>query len=82
MSACVSTPERNPLPEQYVDEAAIAGIPAARIWGDESPPDYEERLARTKEQRLQHAADGPDEIFDALALLGSRGCTGLGACSI
>ena len=34
---CVSTPERNPVPEALHEQALVPGIPDARDWSDRSP---------------------------------------------
>ncbi|MCZ6760557.1 MAG: patatin-like phospholipase family protein [Gemmatimonadetes bacterium] len=34
---CVSIPERNSLPPDLMNQAAIPGVPDARFWGDEWP---------------------------------------------
>ncbi len=47
-TACAHVPQRNPLPEKYVDDAEVLGIPRSRMWGDE-PPHWEyDWLERSK----------------------------------
>jgi len=60
LQACVSIPERNPVPEALVDQAAIPGIPLGRLWGDELPADADERINLFKEQMQTR---GSQDIF-------------------
>lgn len=61
LHACVSTPARNPVPEELVRAATIPGIPLARLWGDELPPDMDRRLKLMRQQMLN---SGEVDIFD------------------
>lgn len=61
LHACVSTPARNPVPEELVRAATIPGIPHARFWGDELPPDMDRRLGLMRQQMLD---SGDIDIFD------------------
>lgn len=47
LAGCVRLPERSPLPQQFVDEAEVLGIPRARFWGDAPPPWVHEWLDKT-----------------------------------
>jgi predicted patatin/cPLA2 family phospholipase len=38
VAACAHVPDRAPLPFDHVDDAAVLGIPRARMWGDAPPP--------------------------------------------
>lgn len=40
--------ERNAVPQHLVGDASIPGIPKARFWGDEIPPDHDEWLKVSK----------------------------------
>jgi predicted acylesterase/phospholipase RssA len=72
-------PDRNPVPEQYVEAAEIPGIPSARTWGDKVPPDYEERVSRALRQ-LESQPQGPEaESYDVLALSGGGANGAFGA---
>ena len=53
LSSCAALTIRNPLPEQYVQEAQIKDMPFARFWGDEMPSDWQERLIELKNIFLQ-----------------------------
>lgn len=47
VAGCVHLPERSPLPQKYVDEAEVLGIPRARFWGDAPPPWVHEWLDKS-----------------------------------
>lgn len=49
LQGCASTPQRNPLPEDFGGSARIPGIPWARTWGDEMPELLAHRLATYRE---------------------------------
>ncbi len=53
-----SPPPRNPVPEELVDAAFIAGIPRARYPGDVPPPFTEEWLQEGTEEELRARAVG------------------------
>ncbi len=76
---CASFPDRNPVPEQYVDQANIQGIPFARAWGDEVPPDLEERLSRARKQLQEHQPDVTKRTAYTLALSGGGANGAFGA---
>jgi len=50
LPACVSIPERDPVPEDMVDQAIIPDIPLARMWGDGMPADVDERIDLLEKQ--------------------------------
>ena len=50
LSSCATLPDRNPVPKQYAQAAKIRGMPFARSWGDEIPPDLKERLSISRRQ--------------------------------
>lgn len=50
LSACAHVPERNPLPEDGVEEATVLGIPRVRMWGDEPPSWTHEWLELSKRE--------------------------------
>ena len=81
---CASVPKRNPVPEAQSQVAQIPGIPMARFWGDQLPPDLDKRLAYYKAQvrannpeaigrphnYLAISGGGPDGAFGAGLLVG------------
>ena len=77
--SCAGITKRNALPESYLDEAGIEGIPFARMWGDQRPSDLNERLAVGFEQIKKLS---PDEKYygnDYLALSGGGANGAFGA---
>ncbi len=50
IAACAHVPERNPLPEEGVEEASVLGIPRVRMWGDEPPSWAHEWLDRSDQE--------------------------------
>lgn len=50
MSSCMQVAHRGvPVPAEFSEEAQIAGIPNARIWGDERPRAWDELVAASEE---------------------------------
>lgn len=79
LSSCATLTKRNPVPEQYVQEANIHGIQFARFWGDEIPHDLKERLAKAKEQIEALNLDATWETIDYLAFSGGGANGAFGA---
>jgi predicted acylesterase/phospholipase RssA len=81
LSACVSVPERNPVPEELVNVAVSPVNDYARMWGDEAPPDMRRRQ---NFMRAQMEDTGDADVFsrDNFALLisggGAKGAFGAG----
>ena len=44
LQACISVPPRNPVPEEWAEQATILGGPTARMWGDALPVNSEARF--------------------------------------
>ena len=84
LSACSSTPERNPLPSELTLEASIPGIPNARFWGDEWPKYSLDRLENLSESELiqDYGAiyDSPHNYL-AISGGGANGAYGAGLLS-
>jgi predicted acylesterase/phospholipase RssA len=80
--SCATLTHRNPVPKQYAQAAKIQGIPFARAWGDEVPPDLKERLAKTKKQIKESDPDAKWQKIDYIALAlsggGANGAFGAG----
>ncbi|UCG15036.1 MAG: patatin-like phospholipase family protein [Deltaproteobacteria bacterium] len=77
---CATIPKRNPVPETQSQIAQIPGIPMARVWGDEIPPDLDKRLALLK---AQMQANNPEALYQphnylAISGGGSNGAFGAG----
>jgi predicted acylesterase/phospholipase RssA len=82
LSSCATLPDRNPVPKQYAQAAKIRGMPFARSWGDEIPPDLKERLSISRRQIRESNPDAKWQITDYLALAlsggGANGAFGAG----
>ena len=50
---CSSTPARNPLPLELINQAVVPGVPEARFWGDEWPKFSLERVETFTEKDFQ-----------------------------
>lgn len=77
---CATVPRRNPVPEAQSQTAQIPGIPMARIWGDELPPNLDKRLAVAK---AQMQTNNPEALYQphhylAISGGGSNGAFGAG----
>ena len=82
--ACAAPRRQNPVPEELVNSARIAGVPLARMWGDQVPVDIEARvkLLATQTRASQGSRDsrqyslltisggGPDGAYGAGLLKG------------
>lgn len=67
------THTRNALPEQYVGEAEIAGMPGIRAWGDEHSEAFQKDFVQSIQQEIESKTEGyksGDATFDVLALSG------------
>ncbi len=80
ISGCSSIPERNPLPEELSERAEIPGIPGARFWADDTPPETDEWFALTREQLKQRypATYGTEHNYLAISGGGQNGAFGAG----
>ena len=58
LQSCSTVPPRNAVPENLVDQAAIAGGDIARLWGDEAPSDARVRLELMRKQLSSNDKDG------------------------
>ncbi|MFC1764439.1 patatin-like phospholipase family protein [Planctomycetota bacterium] len=81
LSGCMQVAHRGvPLPKELSDKAQIAGIPNARIWGDEQPPKWGE-LTTASEQTLAARFSGimnREHRYLALSGGGANGAFGAG----
>jgi predicted patatin/cPLA2 family phospholipase len=82
LSSCATLTDRNPVPQQYAQAAKIQGIPFARAWGDEIPPDLKERLSISRRQIKESSPDATSQKIDHIALAlsggGANGAFGAG----
>lgn len=80
VAGCASVPERRPLPESLSNVAAVSGIPGARQWADEPPPDMEDWFNLSKEElkRRYSAAYGQPHAYLAISGGGANGAFGAG----
>lgn len=79
LCSCATLTDRNPVPKQYAQTAKIQGMPFARSWGDEIPPDLKERLSKTKKQIMELNLDAKWQIINYLALSGGGANGAFGA---
>jgi hypothetical protein len=79
LSSCAALTTRNPLPEQYVQDAQIKDIPFARFWGDEIPPDWEDQLNEIKKHSPAIGPDDKERTVDYLAISGGGANGAFGA---
>lgn len=81
LTACGSVPERQPLPQELIAEAAIPGVPEARFWADEWPRFSIERLERYTDsdfRREYSAIYGRPHSYLAISGGGANGAFGAG----
>jgi len=78
--ACVHLPERTPLPEKYVAEAEVLGIPRARFWGDAPPPWIHEWLEKSTSETKVRYPDlyGREHAYLAISGGGENGAFATG----
>lgn len=82
LAACSAMP-RQPVPADRASDAVVPGMPSARFWGDQTPPQFRERFLATLErerldQNLPSIADLGDAHYLALSGGGSDGAFGAG----
>jgi predicted patatin/cPLA2 family phospholipase len=76
---CASLKQRRPVPEAQSQIAEIPGIPMARIWGDQLPPDLNKRLAMAKEQLRTNNPEALYQPHNYLAISGGGANGAFGA---
>ena len=79
LSSCGALTIRDPLPEQYVQEAQIEDMPFARFWGDEMPSDWQERLIELKKHFSAIDQDVKEKTVNYLAISGGGANGAFGA---
>ncbi|MBE9520054.1 MAG: patatin-like phospholipase family protein, partial [Proteobacteria bacterium] len=79
LSSCGALTIRDPLPEQYVQEAQIKDMPFARFWGDEMPSDWQERLIELKKHFSAIDQDVKEKTVNYLAISGGGANGAFGA---
>ncbi len=80
LTACVSTPERQPLPPEDTLKASIPGIPEARFWGDEWPTFSAERFETFTDEDFRRDFFGVyDKPHNYLAISGGGANGAFGA---
>jgi len=79
LSSCGALTTRNPLPEQYVQDAQIEDMPFARFWGDEMPSDWQERLVEIKKHFSTIDQDVKEKTLNYLAISGGGANGAFGA---
>jgi len=77
---CATVRKRNPVPEVQSQIAQIPGIPTARFWGDQLPPDLDKRLAKYKAQMRANNPEalGRPHTYLAISGGGANGAFGAG----
>ncbi len=84
ITGCASVPDRVPVPPELTLQAAIPGIPDARIWADEWPKFSEEIFAKFTDadfRRVFPATYGKPANFLAISGGGANGAFGAGLFS-
>lgn len=83
VSGCASTRERDPVPENLVEEASVPGVPEIRFWGDAIPADIDERFITMEAQVHSYAQASGRDVFsepdEYLALSGGGASGAFGA---
>ena len=51
LNGCSTVVQRNPVPEQLVDQAVVAGFPDVRFWGDEHPENAMQMMRRALDRQ-------------------------------
>lgn len=81
LSGCASPPTRTTLPQEFVNTAAIPGVPNARFWGDEWP-EFSVRLFENRsDKELQErfpGVYGKKHAYLAISGGGAEGAFGAG----
>ena len=83
VGACVSPPDRNPVPEEGAMLAPLQGYGPIRIWGDAEPPNVEQAMTRMHAQAAaagRHTGPARTRVANLLAISGggSDGAYGAG----
>jgi hypothetical protein len=81
LAGCAGVAPRNPVPDALVGRAQIPGITNARIWGDDIPPEYEQRLrslSTAEGKRAYPAMFVPEHNYLAVSGGGQDGAFGAG----
>lgn len=76
---CATSVKRNPLPEAYGNIAQIPYIHEARYWGDDLPPNLQERIYDLKEQISGKDPQAKIKPVDYLAISGGGADGAFGA---
>ena len=80
-ASCAAVRDRNPVPEELVEVAAVPGIPRARFFGDTSPAWLDEEVREIEERRASDPALRDKEYsgcYLAISGGGSNGAFGAG----
>ena len=79
-TGCAGLAERNPVPPEISGEARISGIPAARYWADDVPPDAGTWKALSREELRERFPDvvGTQHNYLAISGGGPRGAFAAG----
>lgn len=81
LGGCASPPTRTILPREYVNIAAIPGVPNARFWGDEWPSFsinlFKDKSASELKQRFPRVY-GKEHAYLAISGGGAEGAFGAG----
>ncbi len=86
LSWSCSAPKRMALPEAYLEEAEVVGMPGVRDWGHKRSELFQEDLVKGLRQTLEYDPDvfsNENSTIDALAISGggSNGAFGVGLLS-
>ncbi|MFW2405646.1 MAG: patatin-like phospholipase family protein [Gammaproteobacteria bacterium] len=79
LQACVSVPQRNPVPEALVDQAEVVNTAGVRFWADAVPEDIEERVLRLRRQFAGSGIVQPGEELNLLSISGGGANGAFGA---
>jgi predicted patatin/cPLA2 family phospholipase len=79
-TGCAGLEKRNPVPNELTGDAQISGIPAARYWADDAPPDAGmwERLSAEELREQFPDAVGKPHNYLAISGGGPRGAFAAG----
>jgi len=67
---CSLAKVRRPVPRDLLDAARIPGAPHARMWGDELPDDFDDRLELLAAQTRRAGEGGRSGTYNLLAISG------------
>ena len=69
-TGCAGLEKRNPVPDEFTGDAQISGIPAARYWADDVPPDAGMWKDLSTEELRERFPDAVGKQHNYLAISG------------